>query len=108
MRDLLLTLTTCGLALWGFALLALSQERHVERVFGHHARPAPALRAQRATGFTAIGLGLPICIAAEGAGFGSLLWVVLVCAAAMSIALTLTWRPRWLRARLFRCFNPHP
>jgi heme A synthase len=107
-RDLLLTLAAFTLALWGFALLALSQERHVERVFGHHARPAPGLRAQRATGFTAIGLGLPVCLAAEGAGFGSLLWVVLVCAAAMGIALTLTWRPRWLRARPFRCFKLRP
>ncbi len=108
MRDLLLTFAACGLALWGFALLALSQERHVERVFGSHARPAPRLRVQRATGFTAIGLGLPACVAAEGAGFGSLLWVVLVCAAAMGIALTLTWRPRWLRAWPFRCFTPRP
>lgn len=108
MRDPLLTLAACGLALWGFALLALSQERHVEHVFGRHARPTRRLRSQRVAGFTAIGLGLPACVAAEGAGFGSLLWVVLVCAAAMSIALTLTWRPRWLRARLFRCFNPHP
>lgn len=106
MRDLLLTLAAFGLALWGFALLALSQERHVERVFGHHARPAPSLRAQRATGFTAIGLSLPICLATEGAGFGSLLWVVQVCASAMGVALTLTWWPHWLRAWPFRCFNP--
>lgn len=106
MRDLLLTLAAFWLALWGFALLALSQERHVEHVFGRHARPASRLRAQRATGFTAIGLGLPACLAAQGAGFGSLLWVVLVCAAAMGVALTLTWRPRWLRAWPFRCFAP--
>lgn len=105
-RDLLLTLAAFGLALWGFALLALSQERHVEHVFGRHARPAPRLRSQRVTGFTAIGLSLPICLAAEGAGFGSLLWVVLISAAAMSIAQTLTWRPHWLRAWPFRCFTP--
>lgn len=104
MRDLLLTLAAFALAQWGFALLALSQERHVERVFGHHARPACRPRVQRATGFTAIGLGLPVCMVAEGASFGSLLWAVLISAAAMSIALTLTWRPRWLRAWPFRCF----
>lgn len=108
MRDLFLTLAVFGLTLWGFALLALSQERHAQRVFGHHAQPAPVLRAQRAAGFTAIGIGLPACLAAQGPGFGSLLWTVLVCAAAMGVALTLTWRPRWLRAPPFRCFNPHP
>lgn len=105
MREPLLMFAACLLALWGFALLALSQERHFERVFWHHARPMSGLRAQRATGLAAIGMSLPACLAAEGASFGSLLWVVLACAAAMSIALTLTWRPHWLRTRLFRCFN---
>lgn len=103
-----MTLAAFGLALWGFALLALSQERHRKQMFGPLAGRAPRLRVQRATGFTAIGLGLPLCVAAESASFGSLLWVVLVCAAAMSIALTLTWQPHWLQSRLFRCFGLHP
>lgn len=100
MRDLLLTLAAFGLALWGFSLLALSQARHFETV---HACPPPTgtRTASRMAGFTAIGLCLPLCIVSEGAGFGSLLWLLLISAAAMAIALTLTWRPRWLRALTF-------
>ena len=97
MCELFLMLAAGVAALWGFALLALSQQRHFVRVFGTHSHPALSTWAQRATGFIAIGLSLPACIAAEGRGFGSLLGVLLICATAMTIALTLTWRPQWLR-----------
>lgn len=81
----------------GFAVLALSQERHRERVFGPNLPVAIPSRAKRAIGFVAIGLALPFCVASQGGGFGSLLWVVLMGAAAMAVALLLTWHPRSLR-----------
>lgn len=97
MREVLLMLAACILALSGFALLALSQERHLERVFESNNPATHNSWAQHATGFMAVSLSLPACIAAQGASFGSLLWVMLICAAAMIIALLLTWRPHWLR-----------
>lgn len=111
MREALLILIACLLALWGFALLALSQARHLARVLEKNRPPAPSHRAQRATGFIAIGLCLPACITAQGASFGSLLWLMLTCAAAMVVALTLTWRPQCLRplaraAHLLFSFRP--
>jgi hypothetical protein len=81
----------------GFAVLALSQERHWERVHETNWLAARSPRAQRAIGFIAIAAALPLCLHDQGAGFGSLLWVVLMGAAAMAVALLLTWRPRWLR-----------
>lgn len=81
----------------GFALLALSQERHQERVLGPNWPLAPARPAQRAIGFIANGLALPLCVVGQGSGFGSLLWVVLMAAAAMAVALLLTWRPSAFR-----------
>lgn len=105
MCELFLMLAAGLAALWGFALLALSQQRHFVRVFGTNSHPALSTWAQRATGFIAIGLSLPACIAAEGSGFGSLLGVLLICAAAMTIALTLTWRPHWLRRLLCLCIH---
>ncbi|UUZ68859.1 DUF3325 domain-containing protein [Polaromonas sp. P2-4] len=107
MREVLLTLAACIFALLGFALLALSQQRHLERVFESNRPPAQNIRAQRAIGFIAIGSNLPICISTQGASFGSLLWVILICAAAMAVALTLTWRPGWLRglrSLLYLCY----
>lgn len=93
--------TACALAglmaAWlGFALLALSQERHLVRFYQSNVPPAPSLRAQRAIGFIAIGASLACCIAGQGVSFGSLLWVLSLSAAAMAIALTLTWCPHWL------------
>lgn len=83
--------------LLGFALIALGQERHWERFLGSNWPPALTSRALRAIGLIVIALALPWCIGAQGASFGSLLWVTLVCAAAMSVALLLTWFPQWLR-----------
>ena len=108
---MLLMLAACVLALLGFALLALSQERHLELFFESNSNLNHNQWARRATGFIAISLSLPACIGAQGASFGSLLWVVLICAAAMSVALTLTWRAQWLRplaraTRLFFCIRP--
>jgi hypothetical protein len=97
MREVLLILAACILALWGFALLALSQERHLARIFESNQQLAHNTKAQRAIGFIAVSLSLPACIASQGASFGSLLWVLLLSAAALAVALMLTWRPQWLR-----------
>ena len=40
---------------------------------------------------------LALALRLEGAGFGSLLWATAISVAAFAIALTLAWRPRWLR-----------
>lgn len=42
-------------------------------------------------------MSLPATIASQGASFGCLLWVLSMTAAAMAVALTLSWRPQWLR-----------
>lgn len=107
MHEVLLMPAAWALALLGFALLSLVQQYHLIRA--GEANP-PAARSgypQRAIGLIAIGAGLPLCIAARGPAFGSLSWAMLATAAAMVVALTLTWRPQWLRplaaaTRVFR------
>ena len=85
------------MAAWlGFALLALSQQRHFVHVHKSNVPAALAIYAQRAIFFIAIGANLVCCLAGQGAGFGALLWVLSLSAAAMAMALTLTWRPHWL------------
>lgn len=87
----------CLLTWAGFALLALTQERHFG-VFYTLFRPvAQWLRAQRAIGIIAICLALPICIKAQSASFGSLLWLLMLTASAMTVALQLTWAAPTLR-----------
>lgn len=85
------------LNLLGFALLALCQPHHRARVYGSNDTVAHVKPTQCAIGFIAISLSLCASIASQGASFGCLLWVLLMSASAISVALTLTWRPRWLR-----------
>lgn len=39
-----------------------------------------------------------LCVAGHGAGFGLILWVMLIGAGIVAVALTLSWRPQWLGA----------
>lgn len=92
----------------GFGLLALAQERHF-CLFYPSFRPFTQLkRAQAAIGIIAIFLSLPLCIAAQAASFGSLLWLLLLPASAMTVALQLTWAPSALKPIAWlvkRCFH---
>jgi hypothetical protein len=84
-------------SVFGFALLALSQDRHWSAVTGldegHHVSCAPL----RGSGLAAQAVAWVLWVSAEGPGFGALLWGVSTTAAAMAIALTLTWQPQWLQ-----------
>ena len=81
----------------GFGLLALCQERHFGS-FYHSFKPiALWIRLQAAIGLIAISLALPLCIKAQGASFGSLLWVLITTLSAVTVALQLTWTPGLLR-----------
>lgn len=97
MREVLSMASAFLLLFLGFALLALSQERHQQRVFGSNWPLARVSRPQRVVGFIAISSALLLCVSGQGGGFGSLLWVVLMGAAAMAVALLLTWRPSAFR-----------
>ncbi len=97
MHEVLFLLAGFASAWLGFALLALSQERHFERVYKSNWPAAHKPWAQRATAFIAIGVSLVCCITSQGASFGSLLWVLATTAAALAVAFMLTWRPHWLR-----------
>jgi len=43
-----------------------------------------------------LGIAYLVCVYRDGPSFGSLLWVVLISAAAIAVALTLAWHPRLL------------
>jgi hypothetical protein len=97
MLDSVYLLGMCAWLWISFALLALSQERHRERVLVCDAPFALSGWAQRTLALIAIAATLPLCIALDGAAFGSLLWALLLSACAACVALTLTVCPRLLR-----------
>jgi len=82
----------------GFALIALSQERHWSAV--QDIGTPPPSRPPR-WGFAAGigGLLVPLCaaVASQGPAFGALVWVMELSLAAMAVSLTLSWRPGALR-----------
>ena len=94
MLEALLTLTAAMAIYLALALLALSQEDHWSR-----AGMPPATRLAHRWRYVAsivLILASLLCVAGHGAGFGLILWVMLIGAAIMAVALTLSWRPQWL------------
>ena len=94
MLEVLLTLAAAMACYLALALLALSQEDHWSR-----AGMPPATKVARRWRYVASAMlvmaGM-FCVAGHGASFGLILWVMLIGAAIMAVALTLSWRPQWL------------
>ena len=94
MLESLLTLAAAVASYLALALLALSQEEH-----WRHAGMPPATRLAprwRYVASVVLILASLLCVAGHGVGFGLILWVMLVGAAIVAVALTLSWRPQWL------------
>lgn len=81
----------------GFVFLALAMSRHWSEVTGQVELPETHIKVLRAAGFSAHAVGLALAVFAQGPSFGSILWVMALTASAVAVALTLTWRPLWLR-----------
>lgn len=75
----------------GFALIALSMERHARQAD----RPVRPERA-RPAGWALIALSFAIAIAAPNWRFGVVQWVGMLGAAAALVLLAFHWRPSWL------------
>ena len=91
----------------GFGLLALAQERHVGLFYPSFKPIARVIQTQAAIGIIAICIAFALCIKTQSVGFGSLLWLLMLTASAMVVALQLTWAPQtlkplaWLVKRFF-------
>jgi hypothetical protein len=79
----------------GIAWLALAMQVHWTQVRGTEARAGTAL-SLRLLGAGALGLSLWACLRADHASMAALLWVMLLTAAALTVAFVLAWRPHWL------------
>lgn len=83
-----------ALAYAGFTGLCLAMERHHEQVFG--VRRIPRLRRLGLTsgGWLLLAGSLLPLLTAQGAGAGITLWLGLLTAAALALALLLSYAPR--------------
>lgn len=77
----------------GMAWLALAMDGHWKQV--RNDRPTPkTVRLLRSLGGLALGASLLLCLRADHASMASLVWIMLLAASALGVALTLTWCPR--------------
>lgn len=82
----------------GFALLALSLQRHRRELAGATDFAPRRLLALRVIGHAALLVSFVLAVLREGPGFGSVLGILLLILSAMAVALTLSWRPEWFAA----------
>lgn len=102
MADLLATFGALVMCCTGCALLALSQREHWSAAGGLLPYPSPhAVRTARVIAFVLLAGTLAPCIAWHGAGFGLLLWVLLLATGGLATTFTLAWRPHWLAPLAF-------
>ena len=81
----------------GLAWLALAMDVHWQQVRGTLAPPGRATVAGlRLLGVGALSASLLVCLHADHPTMAALVWVMSLAVAALAVALTLTWRPRWL------------
>jgi hypothetical protein len=98
MVDALLTAAAFVVTYLSFALLSLTQERHWSSVLPRLPQSSNAVtRRHRWIAVIGLAIGCGLCLLGNGQSFGLLLWAVLLSACAMATALTLAWKPEWLR-----------
>jgi hypothetical protein len=81
----------------GFALLALSQDRHWHHLGGGRHCPVRTAWLLRVSGYILLLASLVLALWRDGPSFGALVWVTALSICAFAVVATLTWRPHWLR-----------
>ena len=94
--TLLLVAATLS-AIAGMAWLALAMDGHWEQVHGSAPRTAQRIKALRVVGSSGLVLSLVLCLTADHATMAALVWIMVLAAAVLIVAMTLAWRPGWLR-----------
>jgi hypothetical protein len=99
MSELSWLIAATALSLSGMAWLALAMEVHWGQVMHRPASQAPRTRQLlRGLGALALLLSLLACLMADRPSMAALVWIMLMAGSAVAVALTLSWRSRWLRA----------
>lgn len=95
MADGFLLLGALSSSLCGMAWLALAMKAHFAQVRPGELRESTR-RTLRTLGVGANLLSLAFCLWVDHPSMASLVWIMLLTAAALSTSFTLAWRPRWL------------
>ena len=92
-ESLLLTLGGISSFL-GMGWLALSISAHWQQVW---ATALPPVKMLRVLAVLALSASLLLCLWGDHPSIAVLVWAMVVSGSALSVAILLSWRPRWLR-----------
>jgi hypothetical protein len=95
-RDGLLLLAALLSNLVGLGWLALAMDNHWRQAVGDESPGPRSVVVLRVSGASALALSLWLCLQVDHATMASLVWVMSLAAAALTVAFTMTWRPQWL------------
>lgn len=95
MREAGLLVASFAVSWLGFALLASSQAKY-RRAMAVTRVPRRRLTIQRSTGGLLLLFALALTCLRDGPSFGTVLWLLVLSLAAVTVTFVLTWRPRWL------------
>ena len=96
-RDLVFMAGLFAVVYCGFMCLALSQAKHWTQIVELGRRPPHVARGLRIMGWLLLAVTLAMSAIHDGASFGAVLWTCLLSVGAIAVALTLAWKPNWLR-----------
>ncbi len=96
MPDFLLYVLALVANVAGLAWLALSMDVHWEQVRGPVPPERGAVVLLRWLGAAVVAASLAVCLAADHGSMASLVWFMVLAGSALTIAFTLSWKPRLL------------
>lgn len=97
MSEALYLLLATALSVTGMGWLALAMEVHWGQVMHRRAEDANVIRRSlRRVGGASLLLALVVCLLADRPSMAVLVWVMLLAGGAVTITMTLSWRPHWL------------
>ena len=96
MHEAIWLVLASALCFSGMTWLALAMNVHWTQAMGTPAAATRTPSTLRAAGATALLLALPACLMADRPSMAALVWVMLLTASAVGVAMMLSHRPEWL------------
>ena len=90
-------LSGAALCYAGFALMALTQDRHWETACGRNAETPRPSALPATVGVALLAAALILFLATSGSAYGSLMWATTLPVAAVLVTFTLCWCPLLIR-----------
>ena len=81
----------------GMAWLALAMAAHWQQVHGDVPLSGRRAFGLRVVGASGLAGSLALCLVADHGSMAALVWIMMLAAAVLLVAMTLAWQPRWLR-----------